>query len=295
MVFEQVNIDALAQHHPFLSDEIYEKFNVKGICSCLYISTANVSENHKHNTSVLVPITPKIYSEVKEYLLKIKRGYEGETVQHDYVTYEWYDKFKIYLFPRRGPVAQGDTLLGVLKNVQHYQSKMDAPCFVGIITPRWRASRKALAKAAKRLFDHGATVEVITRSRCDIFSDGRSDLASEIYSILKCNYWLRLIYRIGRGKISALFYQKSEEEVNIHTKTLIISGPYRQGNSYTYQNNFWVGSPNLTGPAVNGQWESLLKVSQHNAFKHVKVNFEYLKKEAADLDKKYADCEARGI
>ena len=193
----------------------------------------------------------------------------------------WFNKYKLYLFPR----SDGkDTLNGILKNVKHFEMTSNDKAFIGLITPRWRNGRLGIAKTIRKIYKNGAFVAVNVRDA--INSDTQDEeFDTKIRKIIGLNFF-NVLHGNYRGGISSLFHEN--RNTNIHTKTLLIDAPYKVNDEYIHQKNIWIGSMNLTKPSIKDHWESILKIeNDEQAFKIFLDNFNYLQREASHLDVAY--------
>ncbi len=278
LVFEEFDFGQLKNKHP--------KKRVGSLPSNpgpgLYLSSANLTTNSlaKHNNSILVPINLEICDLLNEYYSDLKGEYNktsgvaalfaGNKIENRYATAKS-SRCKVYLYPRRKSSNPGDfvdTLVGVLKNVKHYKRRYrEEPCKIRIAVAGWYDTRLELAETLAILSAHGADVKVVSRDPADLSFSAR--MGTNVRSVLQ-----------GRADV---YYQRPG--TNIHSKYMLIDGPYKSGDSYTRQQLVWTGSPNYSGHAVHNHWEILCKLYESTgAYEHYLADWENLKSEVAVLD-----------
>jgi len=252
-VFEQMDFEELKQMHPKKC-----RASVPGSPSpALYLSSANLTKNSlsKHNNSILVPITREIRDLLQTYYKDLKGEYKktsgidswfaGKKIEDRYETAKS-DRCKVYLYPRRNasnPKKYQDTLVGVLENVEHCQRKItDKPCTIHVTIAGWYESRLELAQTLAKLAAHNAVVKVISRPLTP--DDEGINMDRAIYDALK-----------GHAEI---YFQADGR--NVHSKYMLIDGPYKSGDTYVRQRLVWTGSPNYSGYAVYNHWEMISKL-----------------------------------
>lgn len=177
---------------------------------------------------------------------------------------------KLYFFPR---VPKRDTLVGVLKNIQHYSNpSASGPCEIRIVIPRFRSSRIAVAHCLERLHHNGASISIVTRSSKSTFGgptgDEEPELSHDVASIL--------------SQCATRHFQS--KGVNIHSKYLLVNAPYKQSDgTYRQERLVWFGTGNFTGDAIDKNFELLLKLKHDSgAYEPCLANFN-------DLIKNYTD------
>lgn len=259
--------------------------SASGVHRALYVASANIDEDNKQNQGVVVPVSKAIYDLVRAYAEDLYSEYEestspfaaiasfvcslfgGEPSRADRYATASNESCKVYLYPRRSGV---DTIRNVLERILHYSQESDEPCRIRLVTPRFRDSRKNIANALEKLHKNGAQIEVVTRSRTDPDSDEVPELGSDVHDILH--------------RCATLYYQRSDDDVNIHSKYLLVDAPYLDSGSYSRQRLVWCGTPNMTKSAIDSHWEMLVKIYESaGAFDAFVKDFEYLKVVAASL------------
>lgn len=306
-----VDADGFANHLKFfcfnelefgMLEELHPSFvvgdHVVKTLPALYLASANIDEDGKHNAAVLVPITEEVRLKLRSYFNDLYSEYEelvnpsvsGSSIfteiwewlmsffssepheSHDRYDTISSDLFKLYFFPR---TSGEDTIVNVLENIEHHSKRVKSQCTVHLVTPRFRDSRLAVAKALKCLHENGARIEIVTRSEDDKFGDPpESELGNEVASIL-------------RG-CAHLYFQRSRErdepKMNIHSKYLLVDGPYVSGNGFVRQKIVWHGTANMTSSGIKSHWEMLMKLYEKSgAYDAFLKDFEFLKDHAAFL------------
>jgi hypothetical protein len=269
-VFERLNFLALGQRQSEAAFAELPAEPQRALC----MGTFNIGENHKHNAAVLVPISRNMFRSFEKYFDDLLGEYKEkafpspfreiisflDTLLHG-TSRNRYKKsetslVKAYFFPRR-PFE--DTIVNILRNLQHFDNPVHDSCRIRIVNPHWTKGRIGVAKTLRTLNAHGASVEVISRS-----SDASEDdpqLNPEVAEIL--------------DQCSTRFIQG--DGLNIHSKYMIIDGPYRRGDGFERQHLVWVGSPNLTKAAVRSHWELLLKLKHGiGASSRFEADFDFL-------------------
>jgi len=238
----------------------------------LYLSSANLtySSNGKHNNSVLVPIDAAIYNALEWYSGELEQEYESSSQGDNTSKENRYlkiksDRCKVYLFPRREgshPSEFTDMLVGVLKNLPHAHSKSSRACEIRIAVPAWYDTREELARTVAECSKNGAWVRIKTRKPGS--SSVGTDLGEKIEKIL----------RKAKGDLE---YRYQDSGESIHSKYVLIDGPYRDGDAHREQKLVWTGSPNFSGHAVYNHWEMICKLYQETgAYEVFKNDFEAL-------------------
>ena len=262
----------------------------------LYLASANISEEIKHNAAVLVPITEDIRLKLRGYWNDLHSEYEelanrsvggGGTIVN-FLTELWEsltgdsgdsepddrfdtihsDQCKLYFYPR---ISGIDTIVNVLENIEHSRRHVDSPCTVRLVTPRFRDSRVAVAKALEVLHGNGARIEVVTRSQDDFFGDPpKPELGHRVAEIL--------------GRCAYLYFQRSNDGMNIHSKYLLVDAPYTSKGDFVRQKLVWHGTANMTSSGIDSHWEMLMKLYEGTgAYDAFLQDFEFLKSNAASL------------
>lgn len=236
---------------------------LSGVGPALYVSSANLTDDakvgnwtdeEKHNNAVIVPVNAPVVEAFKDYYKKIKKGYQnmdfwsglgrlfGAPEKKNHYRRVDTDRARFYIYPRRPCPPSKDTVLQVLNNV--HVSPAD-PCEIRIVTPRWRGDRKVVADRLAELKAQGAIVEVVCRWPDKNGDDGEYELSQDIEKVL--------------AGCATRYYQASG--VNIHSKYLLIAAPYIQSDGrYKFERLVWTGTPNLTPSALDGHWETLVKL-----------------------------------
>jgi len=244
-----------------------------GYCSALYLSSANLtmSSYGKHNNSIIVPITQTICRTLWDYYQELKKEYKlvqrlnPFNKKEDRYEKVKSDACKLYLYPRRkrkNPENFDDTLIGVLENLPHAHGPSTRDCTIHIAVPAWYSSRDDLARTVATCAKNGARVRV--KSRRDETSSVGTDMSSKVAGILR-----------DAGDNLTLRYQDDGE--NIHSKYMLIDGPYKDGSGYKDQKLVWMGSPNYSGAAVYDHWEMICKLYDNSrAYEKYLYDFENL-------------------
>jgi hypothetical protein len=243
----------------------------------LYMGSANVGEEDKHNAGVLMPLTSAMRDEVQTYfddLLYSARREAASPAERESMANPPDNRYrtvespvaKLYFYPRR-PFQ--DTLEGVIKNIQHYSDDgATSLCQIMIVSPRWRTGRNGIAEALERIYVRHrprARISVVSRSPTDEFLDGTAEMSPAVEEVLR--------------RCATLHYQASHNGVNIHSKYLLVDAPYKQPDGgYRHEQLVFVGSPNLTGAAI-GHWEMIAKLKQ-GAWNAFSLDFQHLKQYA---------------
>ncbi len=252
-VFEEMDFGELRRMHP---DKCISSVP-SGVAPALYLSSANLTDGSlaKHNNANLVPINREICDLLQDYLKDLKGEYKkttgisswfaGNKVEDRYETAKS-DRSKIYLYPRRKeskPSEFVDTLVGVLKNVEHFNHRIsDKPCRIHIAVAGWYETRIELAQTLAILSAHYADVKVIARPTTN--DDAGINMDRAIYDALD-----------GRAE---MYFQSAGR--NIHSKYMLIDAPYKSGDTYEQQKLVWTGSPNYSGHAIYHHWEMICKL-----------------------------------
>src|SRR5689334_8771548 len=208
--FDNIDLAALGEMYPA---NVVAGTRLGQNSRAMFLTSANIMEVGKHNAAVLVPIT-------EEVRLKLCSYWNDLYAEYDKLTSWWAaaraffscdpdhaDRYatvtsplqKLYFYPQTDGT---DTIANVLKSIEHFGRNPGTPCTVQLVTPRFRDSRVEVARTMKTLFENGARIEVVTRSRADEFPEGVPELGSEVAGIL--------------GECAHLYFQNPD--MNIHSK-----------------------------------------------------------------------------
>jgi hypothetical protein len=240
-----------------------------GFGTALYLSSANITEydedfgdREKHNAAVITAVTSEqvdglwdywkdLHGEYTRPPTHLGRGGMKVNLQESRYRILESNRTKVYLFPRRDPAT--DTIVGILDNVQVEGS---SPCEIRIVTARWTSGRIAVAEKLAALHKQGAKVSIVCRPT------STGDLSEDVEAILKT--------------CARVHYQA--DGVNIHSKYLLIDAQYKQDDGhYRQQRLVWMGTPNMTGDAIDEHWEMLLKLKHDTGlYKYFRDDYDYL-------------------
>ncbi len=159
--------------------------------------------------------------------------------------------YKAYFFPRAGNAdyrTSDDTIYGVLGNVTCTGNKTVGTSsahrtIIRVLT--WKFTRVELAQKLRKLADSNCWIDVATNM---------NEMTSGVRSALKGHPRIN----VDDGNTGNLY---------VHGKYLLIEGNYA---GKADSKNLWVGSSNLTYPALKANDETLLKVTSaawHDAFR----------------------------
>jgi phosphatidylserine/phosphatidylglycerophosphate/cardiolipin synthase-like enzyme len=155
--------------------------------------------------------------------------------------------YKAYFFPRAGNVpytTSKDTIHGVLGNVTCTGNKKTGESgrtVIRILT--WKFTRTAIAKKLRQLAEKGCRIDVVTNDS--------SHLGDDVRTALKHSR-----IRLYNGQAGGLY---------VHGKYLLIEGTYDGARD---TKNIWVGSANLTKPALRENDEAILKIKSPSGAWH---------------------------
>lgn len=170
-------------------------------------------------------------------------------------------KYKAYFFPKSGNAAYStadDPIYGVLSKVKcggntTRPSAAGHKTIVRIVT--WQFTRTPLAKKLRSLANSGCQIRVVT----NVVDPSSGGMNAGVTSALKGVKGIQ----VREGNVDGSFY--------IHAKYLLVEGNY---NGTPNSGTVWVGSPNLTYPALKKNDENILKVSDASWHDQFRRNFD---------------------
>jgi hypothetical protein len=179
---------------------------------------------HMHNNMIVIRDDAALYAAYMDYWTDL----QAQVRNLDYYHYVDGDTgTRVYFYPR----ASGDTVVSILGN---------ASCAGGtsirVAMAFFTNARLAVAEALGGLRDDGCTVQVIIQEE----SAGSSVVDTlEAHGV---DLWL---------------YPRGVNDEGVHSKILLIEGTY---SDVSGRKIVWTGSHNYTGPALDENDETLLKV-----------------------------------
>jgi hypothetical protein len=285
-VFESIDFAGLAGRQPGKAFNALPDGRGRALC----MGSFNIGEHVKHNAAVLVPINGAVGRRCRSYFNDLIGEYKeliapfplNELLKLvDFVLHgRSKNRFstvdapqcRVYLYPRtRG--ANKDTIVNVLKNIRHSKEKVaDDHCRIRIVMARWKDTRIEVAKTLKAIKDLNpdtVSIEVIARATSGGGSDG-PDLDEDVAAILDTC-------------VTARFEERTGDKLYIHSKYLLVDAPYEDDDGgFAHQNLVWMGSPNMTGNAIDNRWEMLIKLKHGSgAFAAFSEDFDWLAQNAA--------------
>ena len=170
-------------------------------------------------------------------------------------------KYKAYFFPKSGNAKYNtadDPIYGVLSKVKcggntTRPSAAGHKTIVRIVT--WQFTRTPLATKLRSLAKSGCQIRVVT----NVVDASSGGMNAGVTNALKGVKGIQ----VREGNVGGSFY--------IHAKYLLVEGNY---NGTPNSATVWVGSPNLTYPALKKNDENMLKVSDSSWHDQFRRNFD---------------------
>jgi phosphatidylserine/phosphatidylglycerophosphate/cardiolipin synthase-like enzyme len=178
--------------------------------------------------------------------------------------------YKAYFFPRAGKTAYrtaDDTIYSILDNVSCTGNTTVGTSGAHrtiIRIAQWAFSRVEVAKKLRQLADKDCWIDIAT---------DMENMTSGVKAALRGHKRIN----VDNGSI----WVNGEKKFYIHAKYLLIEGKY---DGKANSKNVWMGSPNMSYPALKENDEALLKIgsaSWHDAFRQ---NFRNIMAVSGDAD-----------
>jgi phosphatidylserine/phosphatidylglycerophosphate/cardiolipin synthase-like enzyme len=195
---------------------------------------------HEHNNMIVIRDDAALYASYMGYWTDL----QAQARNLDYYHYDDGDTgTRVYYFPR----ASGDTIVSVLGNVS-----CAGGTSVRVAMAFFTDGRLAVAEALGGLRDDGCTVQVIIQE---------DNAGSDVVGALRAH------------GVDLWLYPRGPNEEGVHSKILLIEGTY---SDVAGRKIVWTGSHNYTGPALDENDETLLKVDDADVYDAYLANWQQI-------------------
>lgn len=265
--------------------------NQSEVRNVVFLTSQNLTcTSSKKYQDAIVVSDREIYTGLVNYMNTMSRGNFND---HEYTILDGIDNTRAYLFPRKS----GDTFLSVLKNIKN-KATVDVKIACGrIYKDRLELSNNAILKELESIVKAGGSVTIITNYE-NISSSYLSDDLDETLDVIMTD---SIAVNIEDKVDIASKQQKNgiqllkqnlcksnypfklhlvQKNNNIHSKYFMINGEY--GKKSGRRKLVWVGSHNLTKPALRYNGEVIMKFENNAVYEAYESNF-------ADIQK-FEDC-----